>query len=328
MQVSLSSTPPVVPGFSTFEQSSSFSAGPIVVDTDFLFELRDNDEDLGDWEQTVHVVLPERESVAFGVLEGTCSGTVAGWAPLDLRGGGPFRSELVRLVQVCNYNGFAVQLRLAFETGTESTTLLPGECTREFEAAVGAKAVNAQARPLDPSLLASADCSPTRSLPPDDFDLAFYLACGLESASEAVVAGTPEPTPIPLPAILDTPTPTEPPRATARIRQNTNCRTGPGTVYDIMAILQPSQEVTVEGQNDFEPKWWRVSLDEGGPCWLSDSVVEVVGPAAGLPHLPAPPTPTATPAVGCLYQFPNDTQLQCYVPCPIAIGQSWGACVQ
>ncbi len=44
------------------------------------------------------------------------------------------------------------------------------------------------------------------------------------------------------------------------------------------------------------PAWWWILLPGGGNCWVSDSVVEVTGPAEELPVIAAPPPPPEAPS--------------------------------
>jgi hypothetical protein len=121
-------------------------------------------------------------------------------------------------------------------------------------------------------------------------DIGAFEAGGLVplsgSAPTATPAGSPEPHPI------------------ARVTTDAFCRTGPGTVYSAMRFLAAGTVIELTAQNDFLPQWWRAVLPDGGGCWVSDVVLEVEGPAADLPRVEAPPTPTPTlrpaPAQGCL----------------------------
>lgn len=105
-------------------------------------------------------------------------------------------------------------------------------------------------------------------------------------------APTATPTPTPTPAVSITPELEEP---TGTLEQNAFCRTGPGTVYPAVTAYEAGTELVIEGQNEFEPRWWRVVVPStGGSCWISDALLKVSGPAAEVPEFKAPPTPTPT----------------------------------
>jgi murein DD-endopeptidase MepM/ murein hydrolase activator NlpD len=134
-----------------------------------------------------------------------------------------------------------------------------------------------------------------------------------EQPAEAVVpiTDTPSPsptstetgTPTPTPTVTDTPTPT-PTSTTAcattlTVLQNTFCRTGPGTIYDVVTGYTPGTELELAYQNSSEQfKWWRIKIpDSVSYCYVSDVSVEILGDtsAACVPETPDPPTPTPTP---------------------------------
>lgn len=117
-----------------------------------------------------------------------------------------------------------------------------------------------------------------------------------------------------------TPTP-EQTRATAK--QNTNCRYGPGTAYDIADTLFEGQTAPIVGRNQ-ENTWWQIKGPTfGSLCWVSHITVEVTGPTDGVPIGKAPPPPTLTPEPdkqqdkprGC-YVYDNEKNPVCTVPCP------------
>jgi hypothetical protein len=71
---------------------------------------------------------------------------------------------------------------------------------------------------------------------------------------------------------------------------NANCRTGPGTVYDVVRFLLPGATEEIVGK-DISETWW--VLEDGVRCWISTVTGTVSGDTAGVPVIPAPPTPTA-----------------------------------
>lgn len=131
---------------------------------------------------------------------------------------------------------------------------------------------------------------------------ALALAPPLPSATEAAPAVAPLPvtpsataslTPSPSPTLTPTPTPTPtlgPPRVTAN--QNSNCRAGPGTVYEVVGFLLQGQTAPVEGKNAAGTWWWIVRQDGPGHCYIWDGLVTREGDFSGVPVVPDPPTPT------------------------------------
>lgn len=71
----------------------------------------------------------------------------------------------------------------------------------------------------------------------------------------------------------------------------TNCRTGPGVVYDLLYTMQPGQVAKLIGK--YTPmNYWIINMPSGGICWLWGQYAIVSGNVAGLPEYPQPPTPT------------------------------------
>jgi uncharacterized protein YgiM (DUF1202 family) len=75
---------------------------------------------------------------------------------------------------------------------------------------------------------------------------------------------------------------------------NTNCRTGPGTQYDLIDGLFVGQSAQVVGKNTATGYWIIQRLNGSGICWLWDEYATVSGNTAALPEYPIPPTPTPT----------------------------------
>lgn len=78
--------------------------------------------------------------------------------------------------------------------------------------------------------------------------------------------------------------------------RNVNIRSGPGTNYARLALLQAFQPIPVTGQSDNGQ--WLVVQNEFIQGWVSLSVVDVSGPCAQLPVVAAPPLPVASPTPG------------------------------
>jgi hypothetical protein len=90
------------------------------------------------------------------------------------------------------------------------------------------------------------------------------------------------------PTITLTPTPTVP---QVSVTSATNCRTGPGTEYDLLYTLQPGQVAELVGK--YTPlSYWVIKNPAGGICWLWGQYAVTSGNIANLPEYPPPPTPT------------------------------------
>jgi uncharacterized protein YraI len=102
---------------------------------------------------------------------------------------------------------------------------------------------------------------------------------------------TPENTSTPefTPTITNTPTPTIP---IVTVSQTTNCRTGPGTQYDLIGGLNVGQSAEVVGKYSNGNYWIIKTSGSTGICWLWGQYATVTGNTANLPEYPVPPTPT------------------------------------
>jgi len=76
------------------------------------------------------------------------------------------------------------------------------------------------------------------------------------------------------------------------VSTNTNCRTGPGTVYDIKGALLVGEQAEVVGKGEFGNYWIIKNPDGSGECWLWGNYATVTGPTDGLTIYTPPPTPT------------------------------------
>jgi hypothetical protein len=80
-----------------------------------------------------------------------------------------------------------------------------------------------------------------------------------------------------------------------QVSVNTNCRTGPGIIYDLVSALLVGQEAEVVARNA-EGSYWVIQNPGGsGTCWLWGFYATVAGPTASLPVWDTPPTPTPLP---------------------------------
>ena len=94
----------------------------------------------------------------------------------------------------------------------------------------------------------------------------------------------------------------------ARLLENANCRSGPTTEYQIMDILPDGTELPIQGQNRAGDSWLVKDPTIGRNCWVSGSMVEVIGDTSLVEIIdPDPPTtPTSPPPqVNCAQYTSN-----------------------
>ncbi len=164
----------------------------------------------------------------------------------------------------------------------------------------------------------------------EEFLAAEGQSSGVPAAMALAPTHTPVPTPTPLPP-TETPTPQPPatptgtpePTATATVvaqpqastTSAINVRGGPGTVYPVIAQLQPGRPVDIIGRNA-DQTWWQVLLGNGDEGWVAASVVDVTGPldavavAATIPAAPVQPTAQPQPTAAPVAQPTATTQPQ------------------
>ena len=96
----------------------------------------------------------------------------------------------------------------------------------------------------------------------------------------------------PTPTITLTPTLSVP---MVTVSVNTNCRTGPGKVYDWLGALLVGEQAEVMARSA-DGQYWviRNPDNNGGLCWLWGNYATVEGPIVNLPVWDPPPTPTPT----------------------------------
>jgi SH3-like domain-containing protein len=118
---------------------------------------------------------------------------------------------------------------------------------------------------------------------------------GGQSAEQTVSAETriPEILGSRTPTFTPTNTPPSAPRIT--FTANTNCRKGPGTVFEVDDLFLQGQSAEINGRSQDSPIWWRVLKATGSHCWISDSMGTVSGSTANV-NVIFVPTPTPTPA--------------------------------
>jgi hypothetical protein len=110
-----------------------------------------------------------------------------------------------------------------------------------------------------------------------------------------------------------TTTPTVTPTATpaipmASVSRNTNCRTGPGTEYDLVYIFMVGDEAEIIARSSV-PNYVIVEVPDGSgrQCWLWMQYGQQEGDTSTLPEKTPPPTPTPeatpTPAIDFTVSF-------------------------
>lgn len=83
---------------------------------------------------------------------------------------------------------------------------------------------------------------------------------------------------------------------------DTNCRVGPGKVYDLIGGLYVGQTAEVYGKNSGNNYWYiRLPDNSGKYCWITGEYATLVGNTALLPVFTPPPTPTPAPSFTMSY---------------------------
>ena len=106
---------------------------------------------------------------------------------------------------------------------------------------------------------------------------------------------TPAPTETPAPVITETsePTAVAASNVTARIAQNTNCRSGPSTAFPMIFIALEGESLNIVSGTTLDD--YVIVENPNDPrqsCWLWTEYVDIQGNLAGLPVATPPPTPT------------------------------------
>jgi hypothetical protein len=98
------------------------------------------------------------------------------------------------------------------------------------------------------------------------------------------------------------PTPTASPSITPtfsapmlEIKENTNCRSGPGESYQVITVLRAGQTFELAGRAQ-GGNYWLVKLPgQSAPCWAWGEFATASGSTHTLPEATPPPTLTAAP---------------------------------
>jgi hypothetical protein len=145
---------------------------------------------------------------------------------------------------------------------------------------------------------------------------ATQTAAAVVPPSATVQSPTPWPTFTPVPPLATftpsaSPSATSSPTATATstslvplisVSVPTNCRTGPGKIYDRVGALLVGEVAEVVGRNATGNYWYiRNPRQPNGFCWLWGEYATVTGNFAALPVFTPPPTPTPVPNFRAVY---------------------------
>jgi len=122
----------------------------------------------------------------------------------------------------------------------------------------------------------------------------------LAQADDGTAPATEEaPTPSPQFSPTSTQTPTEtqtpmPQAPSVHVEVDTNCRSGPGSVYAREGGLLTGEKAEVVGRYDQADYWIIENPERTGECWLWGKYATLEGPTDDLPAYTQPPTPTPT----------------------------------
>jgi hypothetical protein len=127
----------------------------------------------------------------------------------------------------------------------------------------------------------------------------------------ATGVGEPDPDPMVVPdtpvtsptaSATSTPTATDlPSHPLISVSMDTNCRQGPGQVYDYLGSLKVGETAEVFGRDPTGKFWFIRNPDAPGYCWVWGEYATLVGDTAPLPVYT--PEPTPTPAPGFTFAF-------------------------
>jgi len=115
--------------------------------------------------------------------------------------------------------------------------------------------------------------------------------------------------PVEIPQFTQTPSETPRPTLTftpevptVSVSVETNCRTGPGTVYDILGVLFVGQTAEVVGRSAASDNWIiKLPSNPAITCWLWGQYATVTGDTTSLPVVAPPPTPTPAASFSATY---------------------------
>ena len=159
-------------------------------------------------------------------------------------------------------------------------------------------------------LLAGMACNLNFGAPPTESDLGHVetSVAGTLIAQLTLAPGPgqvqptqqPGSTPEPLPSATITLTPTDTSTPTPSVPMigvtvNTNCRFGPGSIYDYLGALLVGEAAEIGGRDPSGEYWYIRNPDDPAHfCWLWGEYAQPVGNFGSLPILTPPPSPTPT----------------------------------
>ena len=124
-----------------------------------------------------------------------------------------------------------------------------------------------------------------------------------QNASHTASPTAPPPTATATPSPTITPTYAPP---LLQVKQNTNCRNGPGETYAVIVVLTAGQKIEPIGRG-MEGQYWVVKRpDSEQTCWAWGEFLEASGSVHALPEITPPATLTPappSPARGLTYSF-------------------------
>lgn len=134
--------------------------------------------------------------------------------------------------------------------------------------------------------------------------IAATLQAGDENGADVPITGTSSPAPTPTVAALiatNGPTATITPTYSVpmlTLREQTNCRTGPGLSYDILFPYVKGVQREIVGHYPQE-NYWLIKAPESktGECWVWGEYADVTGSYWVVPSLTPPPTATLVPPI-------------------------------
>ena len=94
--------------------------------------------------------------------------------------------------------------------------------------------------------------------------------------------------PIPTPTITTSSAPM------VSVSVGTNCRSGPGKIYDLIGELRVGENAEVIGKNTSSNYWIIKNPDAAGSCWLWGMYATVLGDTSNIEEYSVPPTPIPT----------------------------------
>jgi hypothetical protein len=92
-----------------------------------------------------------------------------------------------------------------------------------------------------------------------------------------------------------------------RVSVDTNCRSGPGLIYEYLGALMTYEEAEVLASSSL-PGFWVIENPDspGTECWVGEQYASIEGDTSGLPERTPPPTATpeeSAPSLGSIAGF-------------------------